>query len=111
RSIFRQSNIDTGVLVIMTELDCDKNSLLQEILSADNDEKIRTLISKLDGLQHEDYFNLVIEYMNFIFNIKGCDDIILNCDMLLNPEDISDPYIRLQLLSFKFIFRKQYSFF
>ncbi|CAL4059381.1 unnamed protein product, partial [Meganyctiphanes norvegica] len=93
----------------MSELDCDKNSLLQEILGADNEENIRILISKLDELQHKDYFNLVSEYMKFVFNIKGCNDIIMNCDMLLKPEDISDPYIRLQLLCFKNIFRKHYS--
>ncbi|CAL4145269.1 unnamed protein product [Meganyctiphanes norvegica] len=103
----RKSKFKT-LIVVMAEADCDLNVLLQEMLSVDNDERVRTLCFKLIQISHHDFFELVNEHVKLIFNTRHCADLIINKNMLLHPEECPDPYIQLGLLCFKCTFRMHY---
>ncbi|CAL4071415.1 unnamed protein product [Meganyctiphanes norvegica] len=91
----------------MTEIDYENGSLFQEmrdILSVDNDEKVVTLCHKLTQLPASDFYKLVNENVKLIFSNRQCGDLITITDDLVFPEKCSDPYLRLGLMCFKFIF-------
>ncbi|CAL4091384.1 unnamed protein product [Meganyctiphanes norvegica] len=92
----------------MAETDCDLNSLFQEMLSVDNEERGVKFFIKLTQISHQAFFHLVNEYVKLIFNARHCADLIINKNMLLHPEECSDPYIQLVLLCFKCTFRMHY---
>ncbi|CAL4088223.1 unnamed protein product [Meganyctiphanes norvegica] len=97
----------------MSEIDYDKRSLLQimqDILSVDNEEKLRTFCLKLTQLSYNAFMKLVNEHIKLIFRTRDSDNLIMNMDILQNPEKCSDPYIRLGLMSFTFMFTNKVHF-
>ncbi|CAL4094073.1 unnamed protein product [Meganyctiphanes norvegica] len=98
----------------MAETDYDMKSLFQKIYSVDNDKDIRSLFLKLEKMPHKTFFKLVNEHLNLIFSTRDCDDSFMNMDILFNPENLSDQYIRLGFICFIRIssqYKNHYDFF
>ncbi|CAL4201983.1 unnamed protein product [Meganyctiphanes norvegica] len=91
----------------MDEIDDDTSPLYQKfkaILSVDTDEKFVKVFDKLTQLSLRALSQLANEHVKLIFNNRQCDELITVMTVLMNPEKCSDPYIRLGLMCFTFIF-------
>ncbi|CAL4124618.1 unnamed protein product [Meganyctiphanes norvegica] len=97
----------------MDEIDYDTSPLYQEIqdiLSIDTDEKFMTVSHRLTQLSFSDFSQLVNKHLELIFSNRQCDELITIRKVLMNPEKCSDPYIRVELMCFTFIFTTSATF-